>query len=389
MHDSNIDIKIIYKKIEGKVNKEENRLFEEWYQDSSHQKYFKKIQEYHELRHEPSIGKEQTDTAWSKLAKRIKKDRHTRRHNLFAAIMTAASVAMILISSSLWLKKNDSTPEKAVSSEILPGKYSAILELEDGSTLNLNQLTENNKAQIKKHIHIDSNYLCYKHQIKEKNLRLEYNKIIVPRGGEFQLILADSSKVWLNSESQLKYPIAFGPDKREIYLEGEAYFEVTKDSTRPFTVYAGSQKVTVSGTSFGITSYPEENFEATTLVEGKVNVEFPQYGNKVYTLTPGYQVRYDRKHAKIIHEMVATDEYTAWKDGKYIFQKKRLEDILNTLSRWYDFQVFYQNSRCKEILFSGEIQRFENFNTILNLLKKSSDADFTVNDNIVQVKTKF
>ena len=218
---------------------------------------------------------------------------------------------------------------------------------------------------------------------------MEFNKVSVPRGGEFQLVLSDSTQVWLNSESQLKFPVAFGPDKREIYLEGEAYFEVSKDSKRPFTVYAGNQKVTVLGTSFGITSYPQENSETTTLIEGKVKVEFPRHTDKAYTLTPGFQVCYNRERREITRAMVSTNEYVAWKDGKYIFKKKRLEDILNTLSRWYDFQVFYQNTTCKEILFSGEIQRFENFNSILNLLRKSSDADFIVNGNTVQVRTKF
>ena len=389
MRDSNIDIKLIYKKIEGHLNTEENCLFEEWLQDNAHQKYFKKIQEYYKLQHEPSINDEATDAAWRKLEKRIKTDIHSRRRRTLSTYIAAESIALLLATSPLW--QSNYTPQSNTTppTEILPGKYSAILELADGRSLNLNQLTQEHKTQIATHICIDSNRLSYKHRTKNKNLTLEFNKVSVPRGGEFQLVLSDSTQVWLNSESQLKFPVAFGPDKREIYLEGEAYFEVSKDSKRPFTVYAGNQKVTVLGTSFGITSYPQENSETTTLIEGKVKVEFPRHTDKAYTLTPGFQVCYNRERREITRAMVSTNEYVAWKDGKYIFKKKRLEDILNTLSRWYDFQVFYQNTTCKEILFSGEIQRFENFNSILNLLRKSSDADFIVNGNTVQVRTKF
>lgn len=391
MRDFNIDIKIIYKKVEGKLSAEENRLFEEWFQNNAHQEYFKKIQTYYELQHEPSVNKEKTDKAWSRLNKRIKTEKHTHRSLRLTTCIAAASVVLMAASALFWLDKSTTNPESVTASpsKILPGKANAILELADGRSLYLNQLTQENKVQIEKDVQIDSNRLSYKHQIKDKDMTLEFNRISVPRGGEFQLVLSDSTKVWLNSESQLKFPVAFGSEKREIYLEGEAFFEVAKDKQRPFIVYAGAQKVTVLGTSFGITSYPQENYETTTLVEGKVKMEFPQHSDKVYTLTPGYQIRYYREQQKVTLGMVSTDEYVAWKDGKYVFKKKRLEDILTTLSRWYDFQVFYQNNECKEILFSGDIQRFENFSSILNLLKKSSDADFIVTGNTVVVRTNF
>ena len=388
MRDLNIDITLIYKKMEGQINAEENRLFEEWLQDNEHQKFFNNIQEYYHLQHEPYIQEAQTDIAWKKLEKRINTNRHSQKRHTLTTYIAAASIVLMLATIPLWINRHKSQTNTTLTTEILPGKYSAILELADGRSLNLNQLSQDHKTQIAAHISIDSNRLSYRHRTKDENLTLEFNKVTIPRGGEFQLILADSTKVWLNSESELKFPVAFGPDKREIYLEGEAYFEVSKDSKRPFTVYTGNQKVTVLGTSFGITSYPKENYETTTLVEGSVNVEFSQQPDQIYTLTPGFQVRYNRELKEIIREKVSTDEYVAWKDGKYVFKKKRLEDMLNTLSRWYDFQVFYQNHECKDILFSGEIQRFENFNSILNLLRKSSDADFTIHGNTILVHTK-
>lgn len=389
MQDFKIDIKLIYKKIEGRINTEENRLFEEWYQDRKHQQYFNKIRTYYELQHEPSIEKEETETAWKKLKERIQTDIRSRKHRIWKTCSAAASIILLLALYQILMNLSTNEHKTDGKAEIIPGRHNAILELADGSSLNLNRLTQENKTRIEQNVHIDSNRLSYRHRSKDNRRKLEFNKISVPRGGEFQLILSDSTKVWLNSDSRLRFPIAFGSDKREIYLEGEAYFEVSKDSLRPFIIYTETQKVTVLGTSFGITSYPRENYETTTLTEGSLKVEFPQHDNKEYMLTPGLQIRYDRNAKEITRKQVSTDEFTAWKDGKYVFKKKRLEDMLNTLGRWYDFQVFYQNDECKEILFSGEIQRFANFNSILNLLRKSSDADFTVTGNTVQVRKKF
>ncbi|MDE6451450.1 MAG: DUF4974 domain-containing protein, partial [Odoribacter sp.] len=204
-------------------------------------------------------------------------------------------------------------------------------------------------------------------------------------GGEYQLKLEDGTKVWLNSDSHLKYPEAFVGRQREVFLEGEAYFEVAQNIQKPFIVRAGNQMIKVLGTGFGITYYTDEEVQTVTLVHGKVEVGFREVDQSSFILCPGQQISYNRSNHQVKYENVDVWEHIAWKDGKYVFNKKRLEDMLNTLSRWYDFQVFYRDDRCKDILFSGEIRRFENFSSILELIQKTSDVRFVVTGDMVQV----
>ena len=153
---------------------------------------------------------------------------------------------------------------------------------------------------------------------------------------------------------------------------------------RPFIVHSGGQKVTVLGTSFGITCYASEVNDYTTLVSGKVNVEFGQ-GNQSFVLEPGMQVAYNKASGAVTERKVDVAEFVAWKEGKYVFKQKRLEDILSTLSRWYDFDVFYQNTDVKDVLFSGELRRFEDFGYLLRLIERTSDVKFIIDKKVVRV----
>lgn len=214
---------------------------------------------------------------------------------------------------------------------------------------------------------------------------LVYNKLRVPRGGTFQLALEDGTKIWLNSESELTYPEVFVGESREVYLDGEAYFDVAKDAYRPFIVHSGIQHIQVLGTTFGITNYSDIREVSTTLVSGKVQVKFPEISDEIFLLEPGCRLCYDRKDQKIRKQMVNADEYVAWKDGKYVFNGKPLEDILETLARWYDFQVFYQTHSVKERLFSGELMRFESFRDILGIIEEVSNVKFSIKQHTVIV----
>ena len=190
--------------------------------------------------------------------------------------------------------------------------------------------------------------------------------------------------MWLNSASRLNYPVAFAGESREVYLEGEAYFEVKRDTARPFVVHAGEQDITVLGTSFGVTCYAGEVSDYTTLVSGKVKVNFRKT-DKSYVLQPGMQVAFNKESGVVTERNVDVAEYVAWKDGVYVFKQKRLEDILTTLARWYDFQVFYRSEDVKNVMFSGEIKRFGDFSYLLSLIERTSDVKFVIDKKVVQV----
>ena len=158
----------------------------------------------------------------------------------------------------------------------------------------------------------DSNRLAYKQNHSGNPSTLEYNTIIIPRGGEYQLILSDGSRVWLNSDTRLRYPVSFIGEKREVYLEGEAYFEVSH-SDKPFEVHGGGQCVRVLGTSFNVMAYGDESKVQTTLVSGSVRVVLDQ-SDKTVLLTPGHQAEMDKNSGKITMREVNVENYIGWKD---------------------------------------------------------------------------
>lgn len=177
---------------------------------------------------------------------------------------------------------------KNVSSEaeiqIRPGQRNAILELADGKVYNLTSLEYGGNNRISENIIVDSCCLDYLRPDTLIPVALAWHKVIVPRGGEFQISLEDGTRVWLNSESTLKYPEVFTGTTREVFLEGEAYFEVARNTNCPFIVHSGIQNIRVLGTSFGITNYADDQNLTTTLVSGKVQVEFPGFSDEVFLL---------------------------------------------------------------------------------------------------------
>ena len=378
-----ISIQLIYKKIENQLSEQEERFFEAWIAVPKHQAYFNRIRQYYNLEIQGDGNDEEVDADWKSLVNRLRKQKKLQlQKKVYWFSAVAASIVVVLGGLYVFSLKQEPIRVTENVVQICPGKPNAILELADGTTY---QLKERQNKKIGDHIVVDSSFLAYTEITPQASKVKAYNKLVVPRGGEFQVRLADGTKVWLNSDSHLKYPEYFEGKCREVFLEGEAYFEVAKDAGKPFMVYAGDQKVTVLGTCFGITSYPDENIQMTTLVSGKVKVEFPHQNENIYFLQPGFQIAYDARLQKVEHSLVDVDEFIAWKNGKYIFHKNRLEVILKTLSRWYDFNVFYQTSEVKDILFSGELLRFENFNDILTAIEKSSDVKFGVNGHTVVV----
>ena len=377
---------MIYRKIEGKLSENENIRFNIWLKESrEHQEYYERMQKLYERENVREISGEEMREAWHTFEQQVRKHRQTtRKRHLVWGMSVAASV--IVVFCCYWFMYHPTAREEVAVQKIIPGQYSAILEMADGKTYRLGEERYSLQEKTGNRIKIDSTFLSYlpTDDARAVSREVVYNKLSIPRGGEYRIELEDGTKVWINSASRLQYPVVFSGDTREVYLEGEAYFEVRRDSSRPFIVHAGEQKVTVLGTSFGITCYTNDVNDYTTLVSGKVKVELEQ-GKQVFVLEPGTQVEYNKENGMVRERRVDVAEFVAWKEGKYVFKQKRLEDILSTLSRWYDFEVFYQNSEMKEVLFSGELRRFDDFNYLLRLIERTSDVKFIIDKKVVQV----
>ena len=359
---------------------EERAEFKTWLGESSvRQEELREIRDLVGQRELDNNREEIARKGWHEFAGKTLGQRRYKQVLKYAAVITLP----IIVAATCLTIYRFPDKQQVQQKQIQAGGTKAILKLSDGRTYNLEHLIK--KSKITEKIIADSCVLNYVSPDTLSGQALVYNKLRVPRGGTFQLALEDGTKIWLNSESELTYPEVFVGESREVYLDGEAYFDVAKDAYRPFIVHSGIQHIQVLGTTFGITNYSDIREVSTTLVSGKVQVKFPEISDEIFLLEPGCRLCYDRKDQKIRKQMVNADEYVAWKDGKYVFNGKPLEDILETLARWYDFQVFYQTHSVKERLFSGELMRFESFRDILGIIEEVSNVKFSIKQHTVIV----
>ncbi|MCV9385074.1 FecR family protein [Reichenbachiella ulvae] len=263
---------------------------------------------------------------------------------------------------------------------------SVTLQLANGEKLALNQPTQSVIVQGRAEITNDAESLVYKTQADPADATQEliYNELTVPRGQHYQLELADGTHVWLNSESSLRYPVAFDAKQREVYLTGEGYFEVTHTGS-PFRVHAGDIDVRVLGTSFNVSVYDEESM-ATTLVEGKVQVEVKEEGSLVESqiLAPGDQSVWNRQELQV--SQVDTEPFTLWKEGKLVFSNDNLHDVMMRLARWYDFQFQFENEAAMHYHFTAQFDNQEGLLEILTLLEKTAEVQFKLKEKTIIIQ---
>lgn len=215
-------------------------------------------------------------------------------------------------------------------------------------------------------------------------LRPEELCLDVPRGGEFKVMLSDSTIVWLNSESQLRFPEEFDAGERRVSLTGEAYFEVHPDPVRPFYVESAGQLVRVYGTKFDIKAYPDEQTVYTTLESGSISLRpLGGKGGELF-LSPGQQALFDHADCGVEMKEVKTSVITGWRHGRFVFEEQTLDNIMRDLSRWYDFRYEFADTSLRDMVFLGSIPRYSDFRTAITILEKCGPIRFTAdNDKIV------
>ena len=196
------------------------------------------------------------------------------------------------------------------------------------------------------------------------------------------MVLADGTKVWLNAESELHYPVHFPEHEREVHLKGEAYFSVSKQAGKPFVVCVGDSRITVLGTEFNVRNYQDE-VVATTLVKGAVRIHD---AGRECDLTPGQQAVIETDGIRV--REVDTDLYTAWKDGYFIYREKTLEDIMKELSRWYDFTYDCQSEELRQMTLTAKLRKFDRVEDIFDILKRTGRLDFATHGKNVTVLAK-
>ena len=272
----------------------------------------------------------------------------------------------------------------AETERIVPG-VKAELILSTGERVVLNQQRVSIEGVNETGIQNDSvtglNYTTAKVQGEE----LVYNTMRIPVGGFYQLALSDGSKVWLNSMTEFRFPVAFTGEERKVYLTGEAYFEVAPDSKHPFIVVTEEgMEVKVYGTEFNMSTY-QHGVVQTVLVSGKVGIRVNATGKEVM-LAPKQMAEYSEKTGMVRVEEADPYRYIAWKDGEFVFERETIEEIMERLGRWYDVKVFYENESLKQKRFTGVISRYEDIEQVLRLIEGPATLRFEVKGNVVTVK---
>ena len=271
-----------------------------------------------------------------------------------------------------WEDRSSEISPMAQQPAVLPGSYKAVLTLASGEQVNLEEWGRDSLWKDGTLIRKRKGELTYEQKAGDmQQEEMLFNTITIPRSGEYKLVLSDGTKVWLNSDSKLEFPNTFVGDERRVKLAGEAYFEVAKNKAKPFRVEVDRVEVVVLGTSFNIHAYDEA--VKTTLVEGAVKLNV---AGKAYSLSPGFEANVDQGGVKIVKSDVY--EQIAWKDGRFVFREKRLEEVMSILSRWYDFEIFYQNAAVKDLHFTGNIPRHATINEVLKFLERTHLVHFSV-----------
>lgn len=364
---------------EGRCSIEEKALVEAW---------------YHELKEEgpdPSAEevKDARDTTWKNLVDRRKKVRRltlTYRYAAVAAALVCAAFLVITVYTPAdsvvdhpVIADQVITPE--VVDDAVPGGNKAILTLADGSEVILDDVQNGDVAHIDKTdiLKTEDGLIVYETSnsavgdAAAEGTTALFNTITTPRGGQYRVILPDGTKVWLNSDSSLKYPVSFQGGIRSVELTGEAYFEVNRhlasDTYVPFVVHTRMQSVQVLGTRFNVNAYEDEPTVNTTLVEGRVRVV--RGAGKIsqnvegLLLTPNHQALLSARRIEV--REVDAEEMIAWKNGYFSFKHADIKVVMRQLSRWYDVEVVYEG-QVPAGLFSGKVYRNINLSAVLEIL---------------------
>jgi len=299
-----------------------------------------------------------------------------------AAILVFASIGLYTVYNHYAARPQPIVNNRIKKNDVAPGGNKAILTLADGSKLVLNNSKNGALAtQAGMQVIKQDSMLSYKGKAATHG-QVSYNTIATPKGGQYQLILADGTKVWLNSASSLKYPTSFTGNDRTVELSGEAYFEVAKNKDQPFNVKTTTQTVQVLGTHFNVNAYADEKAVKTTLLEGSVKVFS---ANASVMIKPGQQSALAVNGSFRINNDLDTDEIIAWKNGLFQFNEADIQTIMRQIARWYDIDVEFKGTMPVNT-YHGKISRNSNVSQVLKILELSG-INFTIEGRKITVKS--
>ena len=377
-YDNNYIRRLIQLDLVGGLSPEEKGKLEDWINESEEHRFlFCKIKKQLSINEIRNYLQTDVEDAWKKVREKTFGAPPVRPRIRPKWLKYAAVVLPVLLSITLWYTWKEEMKNKQAT----VARLNPVLTLDNGEKYQLD-------PEEQTEIYVNEEVKAYQagggliYDTTARQEENKYNRIEVPRGSEYWIVLPDGTRVWLNAATELKYPVAFHAKERRVYLKGEAYFEVAPDKNRPFYVETEEVKVRVLGTVFDVNTHYTRGVR-TVLVEGAVALEWGD--QKEIRMKPGELADFDRTTTEVTLKEVDVTSYISWKEGYFVFEDEPLEEIMHTLSLWYDKEFLFVGKRSRALHFSGHIKRYERIETILSAITDVTGVEFRMNGQIILI----
>lgn len=377
-YDNNYIRRLIQLDLVGGLSPEEKGKLEDWINESEeHRLLFCKIKKQLSINEIRNYLQTDVEDAWKKVREKTFGAPPVRPRIRPKWLKYAAVVLPVLLSITLWYTWKEEMKNKQAT----VARLNPVLTLDNGEKYQLD-------PEEQTEIYVNEEVKAYQagggliYDTTARQEENKYNRIEVPRGSEYWIVLPDGTRVWLNAATELKYPVAFHAKERRVYLKGEAYFEVAPDKNRPFYVETEEVKVRVLGTVFDVNTHYTRGVR-TVLVEGAVALEWGD--QKEIRMKPGELADFDRTTTEVTLKEVDVTSYISWKEGYFVFEDEPLEEIMHSLSLWYDKEFLFVGKRSRALHFSGHIKRYERIETILSAITDVTGVEFRMNGQIILI----
>lgn len=369
---------------------EELDYFADWLKVPENGASFEQFKKLWNLTSGPHVMPERTEAELHQFVRFMREHRnltfrYSKRRVYRIAGWVAACMLPLVVAVWGWNQWNQQeSPLEFPVVNVLPGSSKAVLTLSSGKQIVLKP-GDDAKNSLGTNVQLDEegHSLHYLNNDSQK-AAVNYDRLDIPRGGEFTVTLADGTVVYLNSASTLKYPPVFQEKERRVFLSGEAYFEVKKEDSRPFYVVTDAVTIKVYGTSFNVSTRCKGNTQAV-LVSGSIGISGNQENAPEYLLKPLQMADY--RPDGVLNRIADVDpqSYIAWKEGLFVFEDESLENIMDLLSLWYDVDVVFRAERVKDLHFTGHMERYEQIDVILNAISKMVGVHFSITNKTIVV----
>jgi hypothetical protein len=372
---------LIYRSLKGELNPKEQNELDLWLKDDHNKKVYRKITSKEAiLKKAREYDDDGMNEVWKRLDKQLFQKPDYQKWLSYAAVI----VLPLAIGFFLLYQMPEPPQELAKFESIQPGESNAKLYFSNGEVVDLKKDTS---ALIRSNDNLvverkENELRINSSQISTSNA-IRTNRIVTPVGGEYDVVLSDGTKVWLNADSYLEFPSKFSDNVRKVIARGEVYFDVAGNAKWPFIVESGGMELKVLGTEFNLRNYHDEEEMITSLVEGSVEVS-NALKEKVI-LKPGREVLIATADNSMLERKADLESVTGWRKGRFIFKKKRVEDIMYELERWYNVKVFFTNSSVKDVTITLDVARYDNIEDILGLMEGTREVSFNISGKIISV----